>query len=191
MSIYQLPDIISYQLADTIKSVFISVRDYFVSLDWPSIIATLKVIAVVASFLLFVGIVFVILGLNTIYKVRRAIELFIAARRIPKKKKKLVKKWKKIEQRLKSGQEAELKLAVIEADKFFDDILKKIGYLGKDMGERLRKINSSQIANIDDIWSAHKVRNNIVHDVDFRLTEFETERTVRAYKKALEELEVV
>ena len=180
-----------YQLADIIKGILIPVRDYFVFLDWPRIIAALKVIAVVVSVLLFVGIIFVILGLNTIYKIRRAIELFIAARRIPKKKKKLVKKWQKIEDRLKSGQEAELKLAVIEADKFFDDILKKIGYLGKDMGERLRRINSSQIANIDDIWSAHKVRNNIVHDVDFRLTEFETERTVRAYKKTLEELEVL
>lgn len=180
-----------YQLANIIQSVFIPVKDYLVSLDWPRIITILKVVALVISVLLFIGIIFIIFGLNIVYKIRRAIELFVVGRRIPKKKKKLVKKWKKIENRLKSGQEAEMKLAVIEADKFFDDILKKISYLGRDMGERLKQINASQLANIDEIWSAHKIRNNVVHNVDYKLSNAEAERAIEAYKKALEELEVL
>ncbi len=47
------------------------------------------------------------------------------------------------------------------------------------------------MANIDDIWSAHKIRNNIVHDVDYKLINIDAEEAVGAYKKALEELEVL
>jgi hypothetical protein len=177
-----------YQIINTIKEIFVSVKDFFISLDWPKIVSALKVVSVVISALLFIGIIDLIIRLNLISRVKEAGRLLAVPTHSPKK---LIKKWSKIEKRLKSDQEAELKLAVIEADKFLDDILKRIGYFGKDMGERLRKINSSQIANIDDIWQAHKVRNNIVHDVDYKLTEFGAERAVRTYKEALEELEAL
>lgn len=177
-----------YQAANIIEEFLIPIKDFIISLDWPRIVSILKVVLTVISALLFIGIINLIIKLNIVSRVKEAGRLFAKPSRVPKK---LVKKWNKIEERLKSDQDAELKLAIIEADKFFDDILKSCGYLGKDMGERLRKITSNQIANIDDIWQAHKVRNNIVHDVDFRITEFEAERAVKAYKKALEELEVL
>ena len=138
--------------------------------------------------MLFVGIVILVIKLKIVSWLKESGKLLAVPSYAPRK---LVKKWNKIEKRLKSGQEAELKLAVIEADKFFDDILKRFSYLGKDMGERLKKIDSSQMANINDIWSAHKIRNSIVHDVDYKLTGSETEKAIRAYRKALEELEVL
>jgi len=178
-----------FQIADKIKEFFLLVRDFFIQLPWPEIIAVLKTICVIVAFLLFAGIIFVIFGLNTIYKIKRALSFFVAPKYLPKKK--LAKKWNRIEKRLESNQEAELKLAVIEADKFFDNILKRIGYLGKDMGERLKRINPSQMTNINDIWTAHKIRNNIVHDVDYKLIVVDAQRAIDAYKKALDELEVL
>ncbi len=178
-----------FQIVDTIKDFFLIVKDSLISLPWSKIVAVLKSISVVISFLLFIGIIFAILGLRVIHRTKRALKLLAIPHYLPKKK--LVKKWGQIEKRLESGQETELKLAVIEADKFFDDILKRIGYLGKDMGGRLKKINPSQMANIDDIWSAHKIRNSIVHDVDYKLIVIDAERAVGAYRKALEELEVI
>ena len=56
------------------------------------------------------------------------------------------------------------------------------------MGERLKQITSAQIANIDAIWQAHKIRNNIVHDPDFRLTRQDAENAVKIYQRALEDL---
>ena len=158
------------------------------TINWQEIIFVSKIVLTIISILLFVGIVILVIKLKVISKLKESGKLLIVQSHTPKK---LTKKWNKIEKRLKSGQEAELKLAIIEADKFFDDILKRSGYLGKDMGERLKKINSSQMANIDDIWSAHKIRNNIVHDVDYKLTGSDTEKAIRTYKKALEELEVL
>lgn len=178
-----------FSIVDKIKDFFLLVKDSLISLPWPEIISILKSILVVISFLLFIGIIFVILGLRVIHRTKRALKLLVIPHYLPKKK--LVKKWGRIEKRLELGQEAELKLAVIEADKFFDDILKRIGYLGKNMGERLKKINPGQMANINDIWSAHKIRNNIVHDIDYKLTSVDAERAIGAYRKALEELEVL
>jgi len=166
----------------------LSVKNWLVSLNWQEIISIAKVAAIVVSALLFVGIIDLIIKLNFISRMKEAGKLLMTPSRLSKK---AIRKWNKIEKRLNSGQEAELKLAVIEADKFFDDILKRCGYQGKDMGERLRQINASQIANIDDIWSAHKIRNNIVHNADYKLSSVDAERAVRAYKKALEELEVL
>ena len=179
----------AFQIADKIKEFFFGSKDFFISLPWPGIIVVLKSILVFLSFLLFIGIIFVIFGLNTVYKIKRALSFFVAPKYFPKKK--LAKKWNRIEKRLESNQEAELKLAVIEADKFFDNILKRIGYFGKDMGERLKRINPSQMTNINDIWTAHKIRNNIVHDIDYKLIVVDAQRAVKAYKKALDELEAL
>ncbi len=177
----------AFELAKIVKEAFISARDYLISFDWQEILAVAKTVFAIVSAFLFVGIIYLIIKLNFVSKVKTG-SLFSSPVRFPKK---LVKKWERIERRLKSEQEAETKLAVIEADKFFDDVLKRCGYSGKDMGGRLKKINSSQISNIDDVWRAHKVRNNVVHDADYRLTEFEAEKSVKAFKKALEELEAL
>ncbi len=177
-----------FQIINKIKSFLILIKDFFISFNWQEILSVLKTILGVVSVLLFVGIIYLIIRLNFISRAKEIRRVLITPGSFPRK---MAKKWNKIEKRLKSNQEAELKLAVIEADKFFDDILKKIGYLGKDMGERLKKINPGQMANINDIWNAHKIRNNIVHDIDYKLNEFEAERAIDAYKKALEELEVI
>lgn len=177
-----------FQIAKTIKKIFILVKDYLVFHNWSAIISVLKIVFLIVSILLFIGIIELIIKLNIVSRVKEAGRLLIIPRHIPKK---LSKKWVKIEERLESGEETELKLAVIEADKFFDDVLKKCGYLGKDMGERLKKVSASQISNIDDIWQAHKIRNNVVHDVDYKLTAVDAEKAIKSYRKALEELEVL
>ena len=178
-----------FDIGRKIKDFIPAAKDFIVGIPWPEIVSLLKTISLIVSLLLLAGIIYMIFGLNIVNKIRRTVEIFVSPRPLPKKK--LIKKWSKIEERLKSEQEAELKLAIIEADKLFDDILKRCGYLGKDMGDRLRKVNASQISNINDIWSSHKIRNNIVHNIDCRLTDFEAEKAVRAYKKALEELEML
>src|SRR3989344_2079440 len=47
-------------------------------------------------------------------------------------------RWEEIKRHVSSFVEAEWKLAVIEADKFVDDVLKTAGFAGESMGERLR-----------------------------------------------------
>lgn len=105
-------------------------------------------------------------------------------------KRKFFKQWEKIIDRLETGREAEYKLAVIEADGFLDDILEKMGYKGETMGDRLKQLSSIILPNLDEVWEAHKIRNNIVHDPDYRLTLEQAKRTLEIYEKSLRDLEV-
>ena len=105
--------------------------------------------------------------------------------------KKTFKQWAKITKRLETGKEAECKLAVIEADKILDDSLKRLDYHGEDMGERLKQVKSDQLANIDELWQAHKVRNRIAHEPDFRLTQAQARRAIEIYQRAMQDLKAL
>lgn len=98
-------------------------------------------------------------------------------------------RWDEILARLQKGDEANLKLAVIEADNLMDEILKRMGLPGADMGERLRQIEVQEIKSIDKIWATHKIRNQIVHEPNFHLTQEEAEAAVGNIEEALKELE--
>lgn len=97
--------------------------------------------------------------------------------------------WEAIVNRLKKGDEANLKLAVIEADNLLDEILKRMGLPGQDMAERLKQIEVQEIKSIDRIWSTHKIRNQIVRESDFHLSQEEAEAAVHNIEETLRELE--
>jgi len=59
------------------------------------------------------------------------------------------------------------------------------------MGGRLKQIDSEQLANIDEVWQAHKLRNRLVHETDFKLKEHEAKRVIEIYEKALQDLEAL
>lgn len=102
--------------------------------------------------------------------------------------KKLTKQWLAIAARLETGLESEYKLAVIEADSTFGDVLKAMGYGGETLGERLEKVTSAIVPNIEEVRQSHKIRNNIVHDPDYRLNLEETKKAITIYEKALIDL---
>lgn len=83
------------------------------------------------------------------------------------------------------------KLAIIEADIILDDTLKRQGYTGVSLGERLRGISPSAMVSLDDAWQAHKVRNQIAHGgVDFVLTQKLAQETIVRYERVFAELGV-
>lgn len=98
-------------------------------------------------------------------------------------------RWQKILEKLKKGDEANLRLAVIEADSLLGDILKRMGLPGNNMEERLGQINKAEIKSIDKIWEAHKICNRIVSDSKTRISFEEAERAVGDIETALKELE--
>ena len=114
---------------------------------------------------------------------------FLLTQAFPKRH--LNKSWQKILIRLNKNDESNLRLALIEADNLFDDLLKQMRLPGESMADRLRYIDSSQVSNIDEIWRAHKLRNVLVHNHEYPITRNEMEFGVKAYEKALKELEFI
>ena len=99
----------------------------------------------------------------------------------------VLRSWQKIEKRVRSRDEANIKLSVIEADKILDELLKVSGFKGEVMADRLGQISSAQISNIDDLWRAHKVRNRLVHEPDFEIHSHQALELLNIYRIAFEE----
>ncbi|PIV10498.1 MAG: hypothetical protein COS49_00240 [Candidatus Portnoybacteria bacterium CG03_land_8_20_14_0_80_41_10] len=176
------------------RTFLLNLYDYLVlnlsSPDWQKFIFTLKIISLIISALLLAAVILLIIRLRK--QLKKSFELIaesISAPGLPKKK--MVKRWESVLANLGREDENSYKLAVIEADKIFDDILKKIGYQGEDMGERLKQLTPAQTANLDEVWQAHKLRNQIVHEPDSKLTRAQAQRAVEIYQRALEDLEAV
>jgi len=83
---------------------------------------------------------------------------------------KMRRRWQRVMRRLDTGNESEYKLAIIEADGLLDDMLKKMNLRGETMDDRIQKVTSLMIANVDELKTAHLVRNSIVYDPDYRLS---------------------
>jgi len=105
--------------------------------------------------------------------------------------KKIAKQWMKIKQRLDAGLESEFKLAVIEADAMLDDILKKMGYNGESLGDKLKQVSADILPSLAEVQGAHEIRNNIVHDPDYRLNLDGAQKTISFYEKAFTDLDVL
>jgi len=161
---------------------------FIISPQFSGWLLILKIIFLVSS-LFFLGIIVFSLFRSSWIKLLLLYDIveFLTYRQFGVKK--IEKIWNKIMRRLDMGLESEFKLAVIEADNMFDDILKKMGYTGETLGERLKKLTSATLPNIEQIKESHQVRNNIIHDPDYRLSLDETRKVLAVYEQAFRELE--
>jgi len=106
-------------------------------------------------------------------------------------KRRTLKAWKQIQKRLRSNKINDLKLAVLEADKVLDGILRMAGFPGKDLDERLELIASTQIENIEEIKQAHKFKQRIATEPGLTITQNEAQISVDIYKKVFQDLNLI
>jgi len=158
--------------------------------NFPDWVLILKILLIVFTLIVLGFIIFVLV--QTTYLKRLIfwdLQEFLTYR--PFGVKKMLRQWLKVRARLDTGLESEYKLALIEADSTLDDILKRMGFGGKSLGERLDKLTTATLPNLNEILEAHKTRNNIVHDPDYRLSLEEARKTLTVYERALTDLQVL
>lgn len=78
-------------------------------------------------------------------------------------------------------------LAVISADNVLDEALKKAGYKGKTMGERLVAAQRD-LSDNDGVWYGHKLRNKLVHESDIKLKQADVKDALTGIRQALRDL---
>ena len=96
----------------------------------------------------------------------------------------------RIENSLQQGNEATYSMAIIQGDKLLDKALCEMGVQGRTMGDRLKKIGKEKFSELNAVWYAHKLRNQIAHDSDFSPTFAQASHALDTYKQALKDLEV-
>lgn len=100
-------------------------------------------------------------------------------------------RWEEVKRHVSSFREGEWKFAIVEADKLVNDVLESAGFEGETIGEKLKAINPEQLQSINSLWDAHKLRNLVVHDANFKVRHTEIRRAIEQYEKALKELQVL
>ncbi|MDO8470866.1 MAG: hypothetical protein Q7S63_02705 [bacterium] len=103
----------------------------------------------------------------------------------------LTRQWQRIRSMLRSANEGEYKLAIIEADGILGNTLTRLGFNQPTIAERLKQVSPAIIPNLDQIWEAHKVRNNIVHDPDYRLSLEEASKVLGYYEETFKSLDLI
>ena len=95
-------------------------------------------------------------------------------------------KWAEIKTMQNSGPSG-LKAALIDADKLLDYCMIGKGFAGETMGDRL-KSGGSRFNNLNAVWSAHKLRNQIAHEVEHDLVPEQIKRAINDLGLAIRDL---
>lgn len=105
-------------------------------------------------------------------------------------KSKAIIRWEKILARLSDQNSSQYKVAILEADAFAEEIVSSMGYDGNTMAEKLASVHPGQIENRDLLVEAHQIRNRIIHEADFVLSQEEARKWLEAYDAFFREMEL-
>ena len=98
-------------------------------------------------------------------------------------------KWKDIKDKINSDNIEDWKEAIIIADSILDDIYSRMGYKMDGLGEKLKNIEPSDFASLQDVWDGYKVRSRIAREgANFKISHEEAKSALAKYEKGLKEL---
>lgn len=78
--------------------------------------------------------------------------------------------------------------AILEADKLLDHALTQMGYSG-NLGNKLKR-TPALFSDLNGLWSAHKIRNNIAHQINYQVDETTYKRAMLDFKQAFKDLKI-
>lgn len=93
-----------------------------------------------------------------------------------------------IQNGLKKEEPSSYSMTIIKADKLLDKALCEIGAPGRTMGDRLKKVGKDKFTQLNSVWHAHKLRNEIAHEADFEPSYAQAQHALETYKQALQDL---
>lgn len=163
-------------------------------------LAVYKALAIIVTVLSILGIAYVAVKSAEMRHVRQispsrkeevenAQEQLVFQRALLELRDNTVKRWHQIVERLGSSPDKkDFKTAIIEADGLVDAALRAEGFSGETMADRLRAIPVGRLSDLDSLWKAHRVRNEIAHDPHYIVSPRAGHDMMKIYKKTLEEL---
>lgn len=163
------------------------VRNYFApwfsnNLWW------LQVLAVVLSGIFLWGIVHIISATNYI-NMKKEQFLEPLGKDYVSRRRSLIA-WNRIQQRLASEDSNNWKIAILEAERILNEILKMSGYLGK-LSDQLKILTEEQLKNIEDVGRAYAIGVKIKNDPSFVLTQDEAKEVIGVYEQSFRELNLI
>ena len=165
-----------------------SARQFFAPFFVENILL-LQIISLVLSGLFIWGTIYIIIGTNFLEMKREQFLDTLGKGHVSKRRS--LRAWKQILERLGTEDNNNWKLAVLESDQVLNEILKMSGYLGDDLDEKLDILTSAQLANIEDVKRAHMVRNRIAKDPTVEVEKKEVWEVMAVYEEAFKQLNLI
>jgi len=101
----------------------------------------------------------------------------------------ITRRWSDIQTTVGLGGTTHFGAAVVAADKLLDFVLRQKGYAGDTMGERLKSAAGDISPSVyHNAWQAHKLRNQLVHEVESEVLSFQVKEALHSYESILREL---
>jgi hypothetical protein len=124
-------------------------------------------------------------------RARTDVTVAIYGANVPKfKKEKYRERWANIMKRVEEEGISGGKIALVEADRMFDEVLEQAGYKGKDVAEKLSQIPPGQLIGVVDVTSAHEISEKILLDPSHEIDLDEIKEYLAAYEKFFTGLEI-
>jgi hypothetical protein len=98
------------------------------------------------------------------------------------------KEWRKIKRRLLTKNEAEYKLAVIEADLLVSDTFGRLGFIGATLGEKLGTQATEILSDLDAVKEADQLYQNLIDDPSFSLNYEQSKRAILSFEQGLKDV---
>lgn len=93
----------------------------------------------------------------------------------------LARRWDRIKKRTERRDVSQYKVAILEADKFIDEVVGAMGIRGKDLGEKLANVHPGHFDNLEELKAAHQVRNRVLHEAGFDPDEQTTKKIIAIF----------
>lgn len=153
------------------------------------VLKTLKIISIIISFLLLLGIIFTSLKSRLIAEEIFKVQTFLQGSKYEKKR--ISKIWKKILKLVQLEEETSYKLALLLADELLNEVLERSGWPGKNLEERLAKINPVQLPQLEKIKVAHFSIQKFSQEPSLPLSKETALEILKVYEKTLQDLDII
>lgn len=176
----------------TTGSAFTSILSYFgidakISLVQDTIVSLRNILAVLAL-AFFAGYIWLHLRIQSIHHKEHEKYKPVVTEETSANEKTI--QWQVVLDHVNSESPAEWKLAILEADNIFGEVLEDQGYVGETVAEKLKAMSRTRITSYNEIWEAHKLRNKIAHGETLgeELTKKIARDTVATFENTFREL---
>ena len=96
--------------------------------------------------------------------------------------------WRDIQALMASDNPSDWNMAILRADAELDDLLRRLGYEGETIADRIKIVDPTKLKSLDRVWSAHRLRNTIAHDPLQQYTREMLTYAMQSYEIAFKEL---
>lgn len=174
---------------DTIIGWYASFLDWIGSLGWQRLrIAG----AIIFSILNAVLIGFILATLRKHNKLDKTLpdQTEVVVHMVPVEQE-VAENWEDIRRLANSQNPSDWNMAIIRADGLLDDALLKLGYQGETMADKLKIVDPTKLPSLERVWSAHRLRNTIVHGPSEEHTRETMIHALRSFEQAFKELGIM